>query len=468
MRKYLTIFKIFNHLSIRVFITIWISMILMISLTIYLPQFDQRRMLPTPQSEYTFYTTRIIHMLHNIPTNRFLDYSDNSRLIVIPEDTAERYNILRRIDNEEMIRFIISTLASTIVYQQEILDFEIVGPFYFPEDPNAYYLLIDALPQSYYLSRIYDAPILLLTLMLIISFPFAALLSWSLTIPMKKLIQAVIRVGKGDWREDRCLEMQGPNEYRQLAKQFNQMVNTLNQAQSERTRLFANLSHEMRTPITRIQLANSLIRLKRIPDIEEEVERINENLRLLEDRIQSLLSLSKQMIINSDQFQEVSLQDFLWPLLEDAAFEAEERGKILTFNQIPDLVITGNMELIGSGIENIIRNAIHYAKNKIKISMSSTEGYFIINVHDDGPGVLEKDLPQIFEPFYRGERPTDFEDYGGSGLGLAIVSRLVESHHGRVTAINNHGLSITISLPIHLITESPDKATLSSILIDKF
>ncbi|MFD2722209.1 HAMP domain-containing protein, partial [Ignatzschineria indica] len=133
-----------------------------------------------------------------------------------------------------MMRFIVSTLSSTTVYQQEITDFEIVGPFYFPKDSNAYYLLIDALPQSYYLSRIYDAPLLLLTLMLIISFPFAALLSWSLTIPMKKLIQAVIRVGKGDWREDRYLEMQGPTEYRQLAKQFNQMVNTLNQAQSER------------------------------------------------------------------------------------------------------------------------------------------------------------------------------------------------------------------------------------------
>ena len=433
----------------------------MISLTIYLPQFDQRRMLPTPQSEYTFYATRIIHMLHNITTNRFLDYADDSRLIVIPEDTAERYNTLRHIDDEEIMRFIVSTLASKTVYQKEIADFEIVGPFYFPKDPNAYYLLVDALPQSYYLSRIYDAPLLLFTLMLIISFPFAALLSWSLTIPMKKLIQAVIRVGKGDWREDRYLEMQGPNEYRQLAKQFNQMVNTLNQAQSERTRLFANLSHEMRTPITRIQLANSLIRLKDIPEIDEEVERINVNLRLLEDRIQSLLSLSKQMIINPDQFQEISLQDFLWPLLEDAAFEAEERGKTLTFNKIPDLIITANMELLGSGIENIIRNAIHYAKSQIEVTMSSTERYFIINVHDDGPGVLEKDLPQIFEPFYRGERPTDFEDYGGSGLGLAIVSRLVESHHGKAEAINDHGLSITITLPIHPIAYHLEKEATS-------
>lgn len=432
-------------------------MVLMISLTIYLPQVDQRRLLPTPKKEYTFYAARIIHMLHSYPSNRFLNYADDSRLIIIPKDTAERYNALHRIDNEGMIRFIVSTLSSTTVYQQEIANFEIVGPFYFPNDPNAYYLLIDAFPQSYYLSRIYDAPLLLFTLMLIISFPFAALLSWSLTIPMKKLIQAVIRVGKGDWREDRYLEMQGPTEYRQLAKQFNQMVNTLNQAQNERTRLFANLSHEMRTPITRIQLANSLIRLKNIPEIDEEVERINVNLRLLEDRIQSLLSLSKQMIINPDQFQEISLQDFLWPLLEDAAFEAEERRKTLTFNKIPDLIITANMELISSGIENIIRNAIHYAKSKIEVSMSSTERYFTINVHDDGPGVLEKDLPQIFEPFYRGERPTDFEDYGGSGLGLAIVSRLVESHHGKVEAINDNGLSITITLPIHPIAYSLEK-----------
>ena len=426
-------------------------MILMISLTIYLPQFDQRRILPTPQNEYTFYTSKIIHMLHSIPSNRFLDYIDDSRLIIIPEDTSERYNAFHHIDNEQMIRFIASTLPSKKVYQQEIKDYEIIGPFSFKNDPNVYYLITNALPQSYYLSRVYDAPLLLFILMLVISFPFAAVLSWSLMIPMKNLVQAVIRVSKGDWREDRYLEMQGPTEYRQLAKHFNQMITTLKRAQDERTRLFANLSHEMRTPITRIQLANSLIRLKNISEIDEEVQRINDNIRLLEDRIQSLLSLSKQMILNPEQFKEISLLDLLWPLLEDASFEAKERGKQLNFNEIPDIKITANLELISSGIENIVRNAIHYAKSKIEVTMSSTERYFIINVHDDGPGILEKDLPQIFEPFYRGERPTDFEDYGGSGLGLAIVTRLVESHRGKVEAINDHGLSITITLPIHPI-----------------
>ncbi len=426
-------------------------MILMISLTIYLPQFDQRRILPTPQNEYTFYTSKIIHMLHSTPSNRFLDYIDDSRLIIIPEDTSERYNAFHHIDNEQMVRFIASTLPSKKVYQQEIKDYEIIGPFSFKNDPNAYYLITNALPQSYYLSRVYDAPLLLFILMLVISFPFAAVLSWSLMIPMKNLVQAVIRVSKGDWREDRYLEMQGPTEYRQLAKHFNQMITTLKRAQDERTRLFANLSHEMRTPITRIQLANSLIRLKNISEIDEEVQRINDNIRLLEDRIQSLLSLSKQMILNPEQFKEISLLDLLWPLLEDASFEAKERGKQLNFNEIPDIKITANLELISSGIENIVRNAIHYAKSKIEVTMSSTERYFIINVHDDGPGILEKDLPQIFEPFYRGERPTDFEDYGGSGLGLAIVTRLVESHRGKVEAINDHGLSITITLPIHPI-----------------
>ncbi|WP_192874943.1 ATP-binding protein [Ignatzschineria cameli] len=426
-------------------------MILMISLTIYLPQFDQRRILPTPQGEYTFYGSKIIHMLHSAPSNRFLDYVDDSHLIVIPEDTAERYNVLRRIDNEQMIRFIVSTLPSKKVYQQEIKDYEIIGPFNFTNDPNVYYLVTNALPQSYYLSRVYDAPLLLFILMLVISFPFAAVLSWSLMIPMKNLVQAVIRVSRGDWREDRYLEMQGPTEYRQLAKHFNQMIATLKKAQDERTRLFANLSHEMRTPITRIQLANSLIRLKNIAEIDDEVQRINDNIRLLEDRIQSLLSLSKQMILNPEQFEAIPLRDLLWPLLEDASFEAKEKGKRLKFNEIPDIMITANLELISSGIENIVRNAIHYAHTKIDVTVSATERFFIINVHDDGPGVLEKDLPQIFEPFYRGERPADFNDYGGSGLGLAIVTRLVESHHGKVKAVNDHGLSITITLPIHPI-----------------
>lgn len=441
-------YHFFNKLSTRVFITIWLSIAVMITLTVLLPRFDKRRILPTPEKEQPFYASKITHMLLTNPSDRFRDNTDNSTIMVIPDDIAERYNVIHNIDDGEVINFIVSTLPTQRVYQQEINGTEYVGPFHFKNDSNAYYIKTKASSQAYYLSRIYDNPLLLVILMLLICVPFAAILSWSLSIPMKNLSTAVIRVGKGDWTVDRYIEFQGPTEYRNLAKRFNDMITALNNAREEKNRLFANLSHELRTPLTRIQLSNSLIRIQNIDSVSEEVQRINDNLLLVEERIQSMLALSKQVILNEDLIESASLQDILIPLLEDAAFEATEKGKALTYNEIPTTHIDANIELFNSGLENIIRNAIHYAKSKINITVSTNHNRLIVNVHDDGPGVLEKDLPQIFEPFYRGDRPENFEDYGGSGLGLAIVSRLVETHNGTVTAVNDNGLSITITMPL--------------------
>ena len=256
------------------------------------------------------------------------------------------------------------------------------------------------------------------------------------------------RVGRGDWTIDKHLEVQGPAEYRVLAKRFNKMIETLTNAREEKNRLFANLSHELRTPLTSIQLSNSLIRIQNIDSIAEEVQRIHDNLILVEERIQSMLSLSKKMMLNDEVMENITLSDFLIPLLEDAAFEAGEFDKKLNYSDIPDVSIEANLELVMSGLENIVRNAIYYATSKINIHMSVKGNAFTINIHDDGPGVLEKDLPNIFEPFYRGDKPEDFVDYGGSGLGLAIVSHMVELHKGKIQAINDNGLSITITLPL--------------------
>lgn len=170
--------------------TIWLSIAVMISLTILLPRFDQRRILPTPEKERVFYASRIAYMLFNIPSEQYYDSAGDAELIVIPDDISERYNAIHHINNDALVNFIINTLPSKQIYQQEINRTEYIGPFRFNDDPTAYYLATKELPQSYYLSRIYDAPGILLLLMLIISIPFAGILSWSLSIPMKNLSKA--------------------------------------------------------------------------------------------------------------------------------------------------------------------------------------------------------------------------------------------------------------------------------------
>lgn len=437
-------FLLFDRLSVRVFITIWLSMAVMIGLTVLISRFDQRRILDVPDKEQVYYATQIVKRLLN--TSGPHEAPQDSYLIVVPNEIDARYSALHTLNNDRLINFIINTLSTNHVYQQAVGRDLIVGPFRIRGDDNFYYYVTHAPPQSYYLSRLYDAPLMLIFLMTLISLPFVVFLTISLSRPMESLRHAAIRVARGNWTEDKSLE-KGPIEQRTLARTFNQMVNALTEAENEKNRLFANLSHELRTPLTRIRLANSLMRVRNVPD-PENTQRIDDNLILLEDRIQAMLSLSKQMILNRDLLEPFELRELLLPLLDDAVFEAQENHKILTYNEIPEITIEINAELFHSGLENILRNAIYYAQNKIEVTLTLQRKWLKINIRDDGPGVSEKDLKELFKAFFRGERPEGMVDYGGSGLGLAIANQMVKSHNGTIYAENDGGLSITITIPL--------------------
>ncbi len=439
-------FMLFNRLSVRVFIVVWLSMALMITLTVLLSRLDQRRILDVTEKEQVLYATQIVKRLLSTPPEFYLDQTQNSYLIIVPEDTDARYNAIHQIPNEQFVSFIINTLSSNQIYQQAVGRKLIVGPFRIKGNSGFYYYVTHSPPQSYYLSRLYSSPLMLSLLISLISLPFVIYLTITLSRPMDNLRKAALRVARGDWTEDRTLE-RGPIEYRTLARTFNQMLNALSEAEDEKNRLFANLSHELRTPLTRIRLANSLMRLRKTAD-PENIQRIDDNLGQLEDRIQAMLSLSRQMILHRDLSEPLEIEEILLPLLDDAAFEANENGKKLIYNDIPTLSMNLNAELFHSGLENILRNAIYYAKSKIEVTLTQRNRKLYINVHDDGPGVAESELEELFKAFFRGERPEGMIDYGGSGLGLAIAQQMVNAHYGEIHAKNDNGLSITIILPL--------------------
>lgn len=482
------ILPLFNRLGVRVFLSIWVSMALLVGFTTIIPHLDQRRILSIPKEEERIYQENLLERLligQKMAAARGA-YSERGReerkgerkgerrhhdryLIIIPHSLEERYRAIHHIKEDLFIGFIINTIDLPNAHQQSTGKEVIMGPFHHPSmEGNHLYIVAPAPPQSYYLARLFDAPLLLAGLITLIGLPIAAQLAHSLTRPVIRLQQAAERVALGDWEQDATLE-QGPVEYRCLGRSFNHMVAALTRAEEEKNRLFANLSHELRTPLTRIKLTNSLLRRKLekgaypIPT-QSETERIEENINLIEDRIQAMLSLSKQIILSRDRLAPYAFRAIIFPLLEETRFEAGEHGKALDYTTMPNVTLSLNLELFCSGLENILRNAIYYAHHQITLEAhirpqpqqesGERKRELAIIITDDGPGVPEEILPRLFEAFYRGERPEGMTDYGGSGLGLAIAKQMADAHRGTITAENcgvvgsNHGLKITITLPI--------------------
>jgi two-component system sensor histidine kinase CpxA len=185
--------------------------------------------------------------------------------------------------------------------------------------------------------------------------------------------------------------------------------------------------------------------LKAIDRIEVEKERLN-------DMIGQLLMLSRLEANQVFEFSRVDLNMLLQRLSVDATFEAESKRKRISFIEHDTAIIEGNRELLLRAIENVVRNAIHYASRHIQVSLTTAGGVIILCVEDDGPGVAEDELEQLFYPFYRLSAARDRHT---GGVGLAIARQAVQSHVGKISAKNTPegGLSVCIQLPFQVIKQ---------------
>ncbi|WED21665.1 envelope stress sensor histidine kinase CpxA [Vibrio sp. JC009] len=296
-----------------------------------------------------------------------------------------------------------------------------------------------------FLIQILDSPVKLLLTVMLVSTPLLLWLAWALSQPARRLEQAARRVANGEFEQDPSLE-KGSTEFREAGAAFNQMVLAVNGMISGNQRLLSDISHELRSPLTRLRMANALATRKQ--GESDELKRIDTEAERLEKMIGELLELSR-MQVNSHQVREERSASDLWnDLVKDAQFEAEQVEKELTYSPIPDCKITGNPNLLMSAVENIIRNAVHYGKDTIRVNFQLKEQMLNISVEDNGEGVPEHELQEIFRPFYRVSTARDRKS-GGAGLGLAITESAVRQHNGSVTASRSElgGLRVLIQLP---------------------
>jgi two-component system sensor histidine kinase CpxA len=218
------------------------------------------------------------------------------------------------------------------------------------------------------------------------------------------------------------------------------------------SQLLSDISHELRSPLARLNVALELARRKAGPDAQGDLERIEGEADRMNDLIGRVLALARAESIEALATTEpVDLVDVVRHVAEDADYEAQRQQKSVALRVAASPSVNGDALLIASAVDNVVRNAIRHTSERstIDVVVDRTDGEAVISVRDFGPGVPASEIERIFSPFHRVEPSRDRET-GGVGLGLAIAQRAISVHGGRITAENatNGGLRVIIRLPM--------------------
>jgi two-component system sensor histidine kinase CpxA len=236
-----------------------------------------------------------------------------------------------------------------------------------------------------------------------------------------------------------------------LVHDFDRMAERIENLITTQRRLLTDISHELRSPLARLNVAVGLARRQADPGTQSALERIEIEADRLNDMLQNLLTLSR---LESGEAVEmrtsVELAALVADVVADADFEAQAFGRKVVLKTNTPCTVEGNITLLRSAIENVVRNAARYTdeNTQVDVALEARDHQAIITVHDQGPGVPEESLPKLFLPFYRVDATRD-RNTGGVGLGLSIAERAVRLHGGSVTARNGHphGLLVELELP---------------------
>jgi two-component system sensor histidine kinase CpxA len=278
-----------------------------------------------------------------------------------------------------------------------------------------------------------------------------ALLFWLLVAdlvrPIRRLSAAVQRFGRG------ALDARAPltrrDEIGQLAMSFNEMASRIETLVASERRLLQDVSHELRSPLTRLNLGIELLRTA--TDREQAADRLQREASRLSDLVATLLEVAR---LEGDPLAApaaaVNVAEVLHDSISDAITEAVHRQITVSASGTADGIARGNAELLRRAFDNVIGNAIRYAPAGTDVTITSTRTALeqIVEVRDSGPGVQEEQIARLGDPFYRADAARSGST-GGVGLGLAIARRAVHLHRGTIEISNAHpGLRVTIRIPV--------------------
>ena len=251
------------------------------------------------------------------------------------------------------------------------------------------------------------------------------------TRPLVKLAKAAERFGKGDYVND--FRPSGSQEIRKAAYEFDRMAKRINRHLNQRSEMLSGISHDLRTPLTRLKLQLAMIKEQ---------------------------DLSQKMSKDIDEMEKM-LNDYLHFAKTQTQEETRETNLNELFNEISININNSNLKILPSDIillkcrpialkrsfENIIQNGLSYGE-KVFVKIQKSANRALIFVEDDGPGIPEDQYKNVFKPFFRLDKSRSL-NHSGVGLGLAIVEDVINSHGGNVQLGKSefNGLQVKVSLP---------------------
>ena len=251
------------------------------------------------------------------------------------------------------------------------------------------------------------------------------------TRPLVRLAKAAEKFGKGDYVND--FRPSGAQEIRKAAYEFDRMAKRINRHLNQRSEMLSGISHDLRTPLTRLKLQLAMLKQK---DLSQNMSKdIDEMEKMLNDYLQYAKTQSQENTTNVNLYE---------MFIEISKSTKPERVKILGHDQI---IVNGRSLALKRCFENLIQNGLTYGNN-VNVNFKKGNNRVSISIEDDGPGIPEDQYKSVFKPFYRLDKSRSLNK-SGVGLGLAIVEDIVNSHGGNIQLgkSKSNGLLVRISLP---------------------
>lgn len=448
----------------KIFLWFWLATLLTLTAIIFLYSMTSKdtRLVPVSAKEsdllrQTAITIQLGHVIEEYQNGLPIQPGDKSKTL---ENTFIVNNQGYEISNKDIPEIIYQLIA---YYKQRnrpatvtINNYSFSGPEIVFSRGEYYLLFIKQKSQQHFstlVSAFYQSiSIWQLLAALGISFLVCFALAWYLTRPIHQLQKATKAIAKGDLQA-RAKDFIGKrsDEFHDLAEDFDLMAERINRIIMSQKRLLSDVSHELRSPLTRMQIAASLAQKHSQAECTNHIQRIEVEVERLDELIGELLQVATlERGHQHNKPDTFVVNDLLDVIVSDAQFEASANDKKVILMDSPTISFTGYYNLLARSVENVIRNAIRHTPDgtQISVKVSSSQHHFVISIRDQGLGIDDAHLTKIFEPFYR---PTEARERssGGTGLGLAIAKRGVEVNGGTIKArnINNGGLEIMMTFP---------------------
>lgn len=296
-----------------------------------------------------------------------------------------------------------------------------------------------------------------LIFLVIISGVGCYILARYITAPIVKLGHAVRQFAAGNHSVRVSPEMGGwRDEFSGLASDFDLMAGRIESLLTSQRNLLRDISHELRSPLSRLSVALELCRQRSDISAEKSLDRIEREADKLNELIGQILTLNRyESGMSLPDVTDVDMAKLIREVTDDADFEAQGVNRSVKLMACAECTIKGSEESLRRAVENVVRNAVLHTDEDStvevflsRVAKRESGSYISIVVRDYGPGVPEDEIPHLFKPFYRVGNDRDRQT-GGAGIGLAITDAAVRSHGGRVKALNTStgGLLVEISIP---------------------